>query len=113
MFVFTFNAIGNDLCYNVSFIIKGCTLHCFGVMVLFLCMHDFQVLSSDIFHVFICCQRKNSTYCHYLYCSHLLPHGACIVRFITKYFKTCELPELRIKCYSVAKNLLINMGVGM
>ncbi|KAL2336139.1 hypothetical protein Fmac_010585 [Flemingia macrophylla] len=45
--------------------------------------------------------------------SQLLPHAAYIVRIVTKYFKTCELPELRIKVYSVAKNLLITMGVGM
>ncbi|WJX92033.1 hypothetical protein P8452_73731 [Trifolium repens] len=45
--------------------------------------------------------------------SQLLPHAAFIVRFITKYFKTCALPELRIKIYSIAKTLLISMGVGM
>ncbi|CAJ1950342.1 unnamed protein product [Sphenostylis stenocarpa] len=45
--------------------------------------------------------------------SQLLPHAAYIVRIITKYFKTCELPELRIKVYSVTRNLLITMGVGM
>ncbi|QCE02612.1 proline-, glutamic acid- and leucine-rich protein 1 [Vigna unguiculata] len=45
--------------------------------------------------------------------SQLLPHAAYIVRIVTKYFKTCELPELRIKVYSVTKNLLITMGVGM
>ncbi|KAI5421942.1 uncharacterized protein LOC127076040 [Lathyrus oleraceus] len=45
--------------------------------------------------------------------SQLLPHAASIVRLITKYFKTCELPEIRIKVYSVAKILLISMGVGM
>ncbi|KOM29475.1 hypothetical protein LR48_Vigan707s000700 [Vigna angularis] len=43
--------------------------------------------------------------------SQLLPHAAYIVLIITKYFKTCELPELRIKVYSVTKNLLITMGV--
>ncbi|GAU42217.1 hypothetical protein TSUD_351270 [Trifolium subterraneum] len=45
--------------------------------------------------------------------SQLLPHAASIVRIITKYFKTCALPELRIKIYSIAKTLLISMGVGM
>ncbi|XP_014515335.1 proline-, glutamic acid- and leucine-rich protein 1 [Vigna radiata var. radiata] len=45
--------------------------------------------------------------------SQLLPHAAYIVLIITKYFKTCELPKLRIKVYSVTKNLLITMGVGM
>ncbi|CAK8565723.1 unnamed protein product [Lathyrus sativus] len=45
--------------------------------------------------------------------SQLLPHAASIVRLITKYFKTCQLPEIRIKVYSVAKILLISMGVGM
>ncbi|RDX76940.1 hypothetical protein CR513_43008, partial [Mucuna pruriens] len=43
--------------------------------------------------------------------SQLLPHAANIVRIITKYFKTCELPELRTKVYSVTRNLLITMGV--
>ncbi|KAI5401194.1 hypothetical protein KIW84_065879 [Lathyrus oleraceus] len=42
-----------------------------------------------------------------------LPHAASIVRLITKYFKTCELPEIRIKVYSVAEIMLISMGVGM
>ncbi|XP_027336279.1 proline-, glutamic acid- and leucine-rich protein 1 isoform X2 [Abrus precatorius] len=45
--------------------------------------------------------------------SQLLPHAAYIVRIITKYFKTCQLPELRIKVYSVTRTLLISMGVGM
>ncbi|KEH18714.1 hypothetical protein MtrunA17_Chr8g0347521 [Medicago truncatula] len=45
--------------------------------------------------------------------SQLLPHAASIVRFITKYFKACALPDLRIKVYSIAKTLLISMGVGM
>ncbi|KAJ1429529.1 Pre-rRNA-processing protein RIX1, N-terminal [Sesbania bispinosa] len=45
--------------------------------------------------------------------SQLLPHAASIVRVITKYFRTCALPELRIKVYSVTKTLLISMGVGM
>ncbi|KAI9077705.1 hypothetical protein K1719_040311 [Acacia pycnantha] len=45
--------------------------------------------------------------------SQLLPHAAFTVRMITKYFKTCALPELRIKLYSITKILLISMGVGM
>ncbi|TKY64039.1 Proline-, glutamic acid- and leucine-rich protein 1 [Spatholobus suberectus] len=45
--------------------------------------------------------------------SQLLPYAASIVRIVTKYFKTCELPELRINVYSVTRNLLITMGVGM
>ncbi|KAH1204680.1 hypothetical protein GmHk_16G045570 [Glycine max] len=45
--------------------------------------------------------------------SQLLPHAAFIVRIITKYFKTCKLPELRIKVYSVTRNLFITMGVGL
>ncbi|XP_057436225.1 uncharacterized protein LOC130728696 [Lotus japonicus] len=45
--------------------------------------------------------------------SQLLPHAASIARIITQYFKTCALPELRIKVYSVTKTLLISMGVGI
>ncbi|RDX78305.1 hypothetical protein CR513_41444, partial [Mucuna pruriens] len=45
--------------------------------------------------------------------SQLLPHAANIVCIVTKYFKTCELPELRTKVYSVTRNLLIVMDVGM
>ncbi|XP_057454758.1 uncharacterized protein LOC130746223 [Lotus japonicus] len=45
--------------------------------------------------------------------SELIPHAASIVRIITQYFKTCALPELRIKVYSVTKTLLISMGVGI
>ncbi|KAF7801450.1 proline-, glutamic acid- and leucine-rich protein 1 [Senna tora] len=45
--------------------------------------------------------------------SQLLPHAAFTVRIITIYFKTCALPELRIKVYSVTKILLISMGLGM
>ncbi|KAK8464934.1 hypothetical protein PHAVU_010G110700 [Phaseolus vulgaris] len=45
--------------------------------------------------------------------SQLLPYAASVVRIITKYFKTCELPELRIKFYSVARDLFITMGAGM
>ncbi|XP_028755686.1 proline-, glutamic acid- and leucine-rich protein 1 isoform X1 [Neltuma alba] len=45
--------------------------------------------------------------------SQLLPHAALTARIITMYFKTCALPELRIKVYSIARILLISMGVGM
>ncbi|KAK4268227.1 hypothetical protein QN277_024913 [Acacia crassicarpa] len=45
--------------------------------------------------------------------SQLLPQAAFTVRMITMYFKTCALPELRIKLYSITKILLISMGVGM
>ncbi|KAK7275322.1 hypothetical protein RIF29_16435 [Crotalaria pallida] len=45
--------------------------------------------------------------------SKILPHAASILRIITKYFKTCALPELRIKVYSAAKILLMSAGVGM
>ncbi|KAG9144631.1 hypothetical protein Leryth_020239, partial [Lithospermum erythrorhizon] len=43
----------------------------------------------------------------------LLPHVADIIRFLTVYFKGCELPELRIKVYSIYKELLQSMGVGI
>ncbi|KAK8629712.1 hypothetical protein V6N13_078543 [Hibiscus sabdariffa] len=43
----------------------------------------------------------------------LLPHSAYIVRVITRYFKRCALPELRIKLYSIVRMLLLSMGVGM
>ncbi|KAK9282790.1 hypothetical protein L1049_011011 [Liquidambar formosana] len=45
--------------------------------------------------------------------SQLLPHAAEIVRLLTEYFKTCALPELRIKVYSIIRILLISMGVGI
>jgi hypothetical protein len=45
--------------------------------------------------------------------SQLLPHAADIVRLLTKYFSKSELPELRIKVYSIIKILLTSMGVGM
>ncbi|GLT57051.1 hypothetical protein SLA2020_300530 [Shorea laevis] len=45
--------------------------------------------------------------------SHLLPHAAEVVRLVTKYFRRCALPELRIKLYSITRILLISMGVGM
>ncbi|MED6123205.1 hypothetical protein PIB30_046955 [Stylosanthes scabra] len=45
--------------------------------------------------------------------SQLLPHAGSITRIITKYFKECAMPELRIKFYSVAKTLLLSLGVGM
>ncbi|XP_019460211.1 PREDICTED: proline-, glutamic acid- and leucine-rich protein 1 isoform X1 [Lupinus angustifolius] len=43
----------------------------------------------------------------------ILPHAASILRIITMYFKTCALPELRIKVYSAARILLMSVGVGM
>ncbi|MED6108420.1 hypothetical protein PIB30_023639 [Stylosanthes scabra] len=45
--------------------------------------------------------------------SQLLPHAGSITRIITKYFKECAMPELRIKFYSVTRTLLLSMGVGM
>ncbi|CAK9149218.1 unnamed protein product [Ilex paraguariensis] len=45
--------------------------------------------------------------------SQLLPHAADIVRLLAEYFRRCALPELRIKVYSIMKNLLISMGVGI
>ncbi|XP_054784405.1 uncharacterized protein LOC129291194 isoform X1 [Prosopis cineraria] len=45
--------------------------------------------------------------------SQLLPYAAFTARIITMYFKTCALPELRIKVYSITRILLISMGVGM
>lgn len=73
----------------------------------------FHALSPDISCMYLFLEgMQNSTYCPYLYCSQLLPHAASIARMITNYFKTCVLPELRIKVYSVAKTLLISMGVG-
>ncbi|KAK5826565.1 hypothetical protein PVK06_021490 [Gossypium arboreum] len=43
----------------------------------------------------------------------LLPHSAYIVRVVTRYFKRCSLPELRIKLYSIIRMLLLSMGVGI
>ncbi|KAE8689576.1 Detected protein of unknown function [Hibiscus syriacus] len=43
----------------------------------------------------------------------LLPHSAYVVRVVTRYFKICALPELRIKLYSIIRMLLLSMGVGM
>ncbi|KAK6233800.1 hypothetical protein QUC31_006206 [Theobroma cacao] len=43
----------------------------------------------------------------------LLPHAAYVVRLVTRYFRRCALPELRIKLYSITRMLLISMGVGM
>lgn len=45
--------------------------------------------------------------------SQLLPHVADMTRFLTEYFKTCGLPELRVKVYSILKVLLMSMGVGI
>lgn len=43
----------------------------------------------------------------------LLPHVADIIRLLTVYFKGCKLPELRIKVYSIYKDLLLSMGTGI
>ncbi|XWS56869.1 hypothetical protein CRYUN_Cryun09bG0122400 [Craigia yunnanensis] len=45
--------------------------------------------------------------------SQLLPLAAYVVRLVTRYFRRCALPELRIKLYSITRMLLISMGVGM
>lgn len=45
--------------------------------------------------------------------SQLLPHAAHIIRIVTEYLKSCELPQLRIKLYSLIKMMLMSMGVGM
>ncbi|KAI3953935.1 hypothetical protein MKW98_017759 [Papaver atlanticum] len=45
--------------------------------------------------------------------SQLLPYAADVVRLLTKYFKGCAFPPLRIQVYSITKMLLISMGVGM
>lgn len=45
-------------------------------------------------------------------CSQLLPHAAYVVRLVTRYFRSCALPELRIKLYSITRMLLTSMGVG-
>ncbi|KAL3520882.1 hypothetical protein ACH5RR_019031 [Cinchona calisaya] len=45
--------------------------------------------------------------------SQLLPHVADITRLLTEYFRTCALPELRIKVYSIMKALLMSMGIGI
>lgn len=36
-----------------------------------------------------------------------------MTRFLSEYFKTCGLPELRVKVYAILKVLLMSMGVGM
>lgn len=86
-----------------------CTLMCFNPAP----VHNIYVSSSISFTDLFLDRMRNPTHCPYLYCSQLLPHAASIVRFITKYFKACALPDLRIKVYSIAKTLLISMGVGM
>lgn len=48
-----------------------------------------------------------------IFCSQLLPHVVDMTRFLSEYFKTCGLPELRVKVYSILKVLLMSMGVGM
>lgn len=45
--------------------------------------------------------------------SQLLPHAAYVVRLVTRYFRSCALPELRIKLYSITRMLLTSMGVGV
>ncbi|KAK3028729.1 hypothetical protein RJ639_037752, partial [Escallonia herrerae] len=45
--------------------------------------------------------------------SQLLPHAAGIVRLLTEYFRACVLPELKTKVYTIIRNLLMSMGVGM
>ncbi|CAI9091345.1 OLC1v1026353C1 [Oldenlandia corymbosa var. corymbosa] len=45
--------------------------------------------------------------------SQLLPHMADITRLLTEYFRTCSLPEIRIKVYSVLELLLQSMGIGI
>ncbi|XP_010694706.1 uncharacterized protein LOC104907471 isoform X3 [Beta vulgaris subsp. vulgaris] len=45
--------------------------------------------------------------------SQLLPHAADVVWLLMKYFKTCWLPELRTKVYSIIRGLLISMGAGI
>ncbi|KAJ8900135.1 hypothetical protein K2173_024251 [Erythroxylum novogranatense] len=45
--------------------------------------------------------------------SQLLPHAAYAVRLVKEYFRRCEVPELRVKVYSITKMLLISMGVGI
>ena len=42
----------------------------------------------------------------------VVPHVADITRLLTEYFRTCALPELRIKVYSIMKVLLMSMGIG-
>ncbi|XVE99055.1 hypothetical protein REPUB_Repub03eG0163700 [Reevesia pubescens] len=43
----------------------------------------------------------------------LLPHAAYVVRLVTRYFRRCAQPELRIKLYSIIRMLLLSMGVGI
>ncbi|XP_056698833.1 uncharacterized protein [Spinacia oleracea] len=45
--------------------------------------------------------------------SQLLPHAAGIMWLLMKFLKTCCIPELRTKAYSIIKDLLISMGAGM
>ncbi|KAL4576739.1 hypothetical protein LXL04_012838 [Taraxacum kok-saghyz] len=45
--------------------------------------------------------------------SQLLMHAAHMIRIVTDYLGKCELPELRIKLYSLIKVMLLSMGVGM
>ncbi|XP_021737246.1 proline-, glutamic acid- and leucine-rich protein 1-like isoform X1 [Chenopodium quinoa] len=45
--------------------------------------------------------------------SQLLPHAADIIWLLMKYLKTCCMPELRTKVYSIIRALLVSMGAGM
>ncbi|CAO2833000.1 unnamed protein product [Amaranthus hypochondriacus] len=45
--------------------------------------------------------------------SQILPHAAQVMLLLMKYLKTCSLPELRTKVYSIIRALLISMGSGM
>ncbi|CAL1366034.1 unnamed protein product [Linum trigynum] len=45
--------------------------------------------------------------------SQLLPHAADIIQLVTKYSSRCQMPELRVKLYSIFQMLLIYGGAGM
>ncbi|OWM87648.1 hypothetical protein CDL15_Pgr022761 [Punica granatum] len=45
--------------------------------------------------------------------SQILPWAAYIVRIMTRYFKKCAVPELRVKAYLEIKTLVMSMGAGM
>ncbi|XWS65695.1 hypothetical protein CRYUN_Cryun05aG0135600 [Craigia yunnanensis] len=45
--------------------------------------------------------------------SQLLSHAAYVVRLVTRYFRRCAVPELRIKLYSIIRMLFISMCVGL
>ncbi|KAL6511369.1 hypothetical protein OROHE_020451 [Orobanche hederae] len=42
----------------------------------------------------------------------LLPHVARIVQLLQDYLRTCKIPDLKIKAYSILKVLLLSMGIG-